>query len=52
MIRSHESPQKSHLKVVKPKTKWDIFKFPPFNMGALKSNISEMRAEKEKVAVA
>ena len=31
MIRSHESFQESYLKVVKPKTKWDIFKFPPFN---------------------
>ena len=31
MIRSHESIQESHFKVVKPKTKWDIFKFPPFS---------------------
>ena len=32
MIRSHESFQESYLKVVKPKTKWDIFKFPPINL--------------------
>ena len=30
MIGSHVSFQESHLKVVKPKTKRDIFKFPPF----------------------
>ena len=30
MIGSDVSFQESHLKVVKPKTKRDIFKFPPF----------------------
>ena len=35
MIRSHESFQESHSKVVKPKTKWDIFKFPPFKLAVV-----------------
>ena len=42
MIISHESFQESCLKVVKPRTKWDIYKFPPFSsifIGAIKRDL-------------